>query len=70
MWKRKLGVFELLVAALVFELFLGTRTRALVLLVMVIVAWAAKAKFKGEFSLQEAWSVVLGGFGQIEKFGD
>lgn len=59
-WTRKLGVFELLVGMTVLELFLGDRLRALVAGVCAIVAWYAKRKFEGEFSLQQAWGVVTG----------
>lgn len=57
-WTRKLGVFELLLGEMLFELFLGDRIRALTVGILALVAWYTKRKFGGEFSLQDAWSVV------------
>lgn len=66
-WNRKLGVFELLVGAMLFELFLGDRVRAIVAGVLAIVAWYTKRKFSGEFSLADAWSVVSSASEQAKK---
>ena len=57
-WKRKLGVFELLLGMVLFELLIGDRVRAIVAAVCAVVAWYTKKKFQGEFSLADAWSVV------------
>jgi hypothetical protein len=55
---RKLGAFEVLLAALVFELFFGAAWRFWLLLVLCTVFFFAKREFDGEFSLLD----VLGLF--------
>ncbi len=66
-WTRKLGVFELLLGAMLFELFLGDRLRAITVGVLALVAWYTKRKFSGEFSLADAWSVVSSASDQAKK---
>lgn len=66
-WTRKLGVFELLVGAMIFELFLGDRLRAIAAGVLGLVAWYTKKKFGGEFSLADAWSVITSASDQAKK---
>ncbi len=57
-WTRKLGVFELLLGLTIFELVFVSRLSALGYGFAAFVAWYAKKKFQGEFSLRDAWSVV------------
>ncbi len=66
-WTRKLGVFELLVGMMIFELFLGDRVRAILAGSCALVAWYTKRKFSGEFSLSQAWSVVTSASEQAKK---
>lgn len=49
--RRKIGVFELLVAALPVELLLGSTGRALTLGALAAGFYFAKREFGGEFSL-------------------
>ena len=66
-WTRKLGVFELLVGMMLFELFLGDRIRAVAAFLCAVIAWYTKRKFSGEFSLADAWSVVRSASDQAKK---
>jgi len=50
---RKIGVFELLLADIPVEMFFGSRLRVLVVLGLSAVAFLAKQKFAGEFSLRD-----------------
>lgn len=50
---HKIGAFELLLVDVFLELFFGSRLRVLVALALCTLAYIAKAKFKGEFSLAD-----------------
>lgn len=66
-WNRKLGVFELLVFITLFELVFVSRLGALFWGLGALLAYYAKKKFGGEFSLAQAWSVVTGAASEASK---
>jgi hypothetical protein len=56
--RRKIGAFELLVAAIVFELLFGSRSRLVIAIALCAGFYFAKRKFGGEFSLSEVGELL------------
>lgn len=57
---HKLGALEVLLAFTLYEVFTGTRLTILLFVVFTLIAWFAKAKFNGEFSLRDVGNMVKG----------
>lgn len=55
--RRKIGVFELLLAAFPAELLFGSTSRALLAMTLAVAFYFAKQEFKGEFSLLDVFEL-------------